>query len=169
MQTIAQPIDFVGVNAYTTIRVKSARFSLFGYKGVEPDRSKVECTDMGWEVAPRALYDILMWVHREYPGLRLMVTENGAAYPDVLRDGEVNDDARVSYLARHLGEVEIAVRAGCPIDGYFVWSLFDNLEWSHGYKKRFGIVYVDYPTQERIIKKSGHWYRDVCRRRGVTA
>jgi beta-glucosidase len=167
LQTIAQPIDFIGVNCYTRARVKKARFSVLGYDGITPDPAQVECTDMGWEVAPTAIYDLLMWVHREYPRARVFVTENGAAYPDVVRDGVVDDPQRESYLARHLAQVQRALDDGCPVDGYFVWSLLDNFEWTHGYAKRFGLVYVDYPTQRRIIKRSGRWYQQVCRSRSL--
>ncbi|MCE9574337.1 MAG: family 1 glycosylhydrolase, partial [Deltaproteobacteria bacterium] len=167
MATVVQPVDFIGVNCYTRAKVKKARFSVLGYDGIAPDPAQVECTDMGWEVAPTAIYDLLMWLHRAYPKTRLIVTENGAAYPDVLEGDTVNDPKRTSYLARHLAEVQRALADGCPVDGYFAWSLLDNFEWTHGYKKRFGLVYVDYPTQRRVIKQSGYWYRDVCRARAL--
>jgi beta-glucosidase len=168
MEAIQTPIDFLGVNSYTRAKVKRVRFSLLGYEGVLPDPAQVECTDMGWEVAPSAMYDLLMWVHREYPKLRLVVTENGAAYPDVVGAGGAVDDARrTSYLERHLAEVQRAIADGCPVDAYYVWSLLDNFEWTHGYEKRFGIVHVDYATQRRTIKQSGHWYQRLCRDRSL--
>jgi beta-glucosidase len=167
LATIAQPIDFIGANVYTRARVKKVRLSVLGYEGIMPDPAQVECTDMGWEVAPAALYDLMMWLHREYPSARILITENGAAYRDVLVGGEVHDEARRRYLERHLREVRRAIADGCPIDAYFAWSLLDNFEWTHGYAKRFGLVYVDYPTQRRIIKDSGRWYAGVCRDRVV--
>jgi beta-glucosidase len=95
------------------------------------------------------------------------VTENGAAYPDLRsHDGRVRDVERVEYLERYLGAVARAIEAGVPVRGYFVWSLLDNFEWAHGYSKRFGLVYVDYPTLERVPKSSFYWYRDLIKRAG---
>jgi beta-glucosidase len=165
MERIARPIDFIGINAYTRAVVRKSRASLFGYTGVLPETRRAECTAMGWEVAPDALYDLLMWVHKAYPTTRLIVTENGAAYDDVLTEAGVVDVARTRYLERHVAAVGRALADGCPIDGYYVWSLVDNLEWTHGYEKRFGLVYVDFPSQRRIIKHSGHWYQRLCRER----
>src|SRR5207302_4563166 len=104
---------------------------------------------------------LLHRLHEEYAGLPLMITENGAAFddrPDA--DGRVRDDDRIAYLRDHIAVVHEAIRSGVDVRGYFVWSLLDNFEWSFGYSKRFGIVYVDYPTQRRIIKDSGRWYAD---------
>src|SRR5437588_8023906 len=121
---------------------------------------------MGWMVDESGLYDVLMRVHREHPGLPLMVTENGAAFEDLIgRDGAVHDPARIDYLHRHLTAVHRAIDAGADIRGSFVWSLLDNFEWAYGYSKRFGIVYVDYPTLERVPKDSFYWYRDLIHSR----
>ena len=121
-----------------------------------------EYTDMDWEVYPDGLYDLLVRVHAEYAPPSVYITENGAAFPDVrLHDGRVHDPERTDYLAEHIGAVARAVDAGVPVHGYFVWSLLDNFEWAHGYWKRFGVVYVDYPTLERVPKDSFYWYRDL--------
>jgi beta-glucosidase len=120
-------------------------------------------TDMGWPIDPRGLSELLLRLHREHPGVELMVTENGAAFPDVVSaDGAVHDPARIDYLSQHLGAVLDAIEAGAPVRGYYLWSLLDNFEWSFGYSKRFGIVHVDYGTQQRTIKDSGRWYADVA-------
>lgn len=121
---------------------------------------------MPWEIYPPAIYDILKYVHEGYRPPALYVTENGAAFHDVVSpDGRVHDERRVRYLRDHLAQVQRAVAEGLPVKGYFVWSLLDNFEWAHGYDQRFGIVYVDYPTQRRIIKDSGSFLRDVIAER----
>jgi beta-glucosidase len=114
---------------------------------------------MGWEVYPRALTDVLVRVHRDYAPRAIAVTENGAAFADHW-DGSnhIGDPQRVHYLREHLLALRRAQAQGVPLQGYFVWSLLDNFEWAQGYSKRFGIVYVDYPTQRRIVKDSGRWY-----------
>ncbi len=118
-----------------------------------------EQTDMGWSIDATGLYDLLMRFTREAPGLPLLVTENGAAYaPDL------HDPLRIAYLEAHLAAVHRAVTDGAPVDGYFLWSLMDNFEWSYGYSKRFGIVHVDYETQIRTPRSSAHWYARLARK-----
>jgi len=157
MELISAPIDVLGVNFYHRDVVE--RTDGGGRRVVhQPDS---EYTEMGWEVSPDGLRDILVRVHEDYAPPSLMVTENGAAYSDVREhDGTVRDSERVAYIASHVAAIEQAIAAGVPVDGYFVWSFLDNFEWAHGYSKRFGIVYVDYPTLERIPKSSFFWYRD---------
>jgi beta-glucosidase len=116
---------------------------------------------MGWEVHPDGLFELLLRLRDEYQAPPIYVTENGAAYPDRLRDGVVHDPARIAYLERHLDAVARAAEHGVPVRGYFLWSLLDNFEWSFGYSRRFGIVYVDFETLERTPKASYRWYRDV--------
>jgi beta-glucosidase len=119
-------------------------------------------TDMGWPIDPTGIRELLLRLHRDYPGVDLMVTENGAAYPDeVAPDGQVHDADRIAYLGPHFTAVLEAVAAGAPVRGYFLWSLLDNFEWSYGYSKRFGIVHVDYGTQRRTLKDSARWYSTV--------
>jgi beta-glucosidase len=117
---------------------------------------------MGWEVYPEGLYRLLVRIRDDYAPPAIYVTENGAAYTDLLdHEGQVRDHERKAFLAEYVAAVGRAVADGVPVAGYFVWSLLDNFEWSHGYAKRFGIVYVDYPTLRRIPKLSAHWYRDL--------
>jgi len=121
-------------------------------------------TDMGWSIDPTGMRELLLRLHRDYPGVDLMITENGAAYPDVVaEDGKVHDADRIAYLQPHLAAVLDAIEAGAPVRGYYLWSLLDNFEWAYGYSKRFGIVHVDYDTQERTPKDSAHWYAGVVR------
>ena len=116
---------------------------------------------MGWPVIPAALTELLLRLERDYGGVPFVITENGAAFDDELNgDGVVEDDRRVAYLAGHIDAVERAREQGADVRGYYVWSLLDNFEWEHGYEKRFGIVFVDFPTQRRIPKRSALWYRD---------
>jgi beta-glucosidase len=152
MRIIRTPIDFLGLNYYTRSIV-----------GAEPTQHgpEVEVTDMGWEVYPTGLTELLVRLKRDYSPPPIVITENGAAYPDVPASAtRVEDPQRCEYLRRHIGAVLDAIEAGVDVRGYFVWSLFDNFEWAFGYSKRFGIVYVDYDTQARIPKDSAWWYRD---------
>ena len=110
-------------------------------------------------IEPASLTRLLTRIHRDYPGTPLMITENGAAYPDVVEaDGSVDDLDRQQYFEGHVDACREAVRRGLPLRGYFAWSLLDNYEWAFGYTKRFGIVYVDYETQVRTVKASGRWF-----------
>jgi beta-glucosidase len=123
---------------------------------------------MGWSVDSTGLRDLLLRLRRDYGDVPLVVTENGAAYDDQpTTDGAVHDPDRIAYLRSHLGAVYDALRAGVDVRGYFVWSLLDNFEWAFGYRRRFGIVHVDYGTQRRTWKDSAHWYRDVIAAGGV--
>ena len=118
-----------------------------------------EQTQMDWEVSPDGLRDTLIGLHREYAPRELLVTENGAAYPDTMgADGRVRDDHRVSYMARHVAAASEALAAGVPLTGYHVWSLLDNYEWSLGYTRRFGLIHVDFESQRRTLKDSAIWY-----------
>lgn len=114
---------------------------------------------MGWEIFPDGLANILMRISREYAPKAMVVTESGAAFDDRWNgNGAIHDQQRIDYLQRHIATVAGVIRQGVPIKGYIVWSFLDNFEWSEGYRKRFGLVYVDYPTQQRIVKESGRWY-----------
>jgi beta-glucosidase len=123
-------------------------------------------TDMGWNIDPSGLEELLVRSHEEF-GIPLAVTENGAAFPDRVEGGAVHDAERVAYLHRHFVAAHRAMERGADLRGFFVWSLLDNFEWSFGYAKRFGIVRVDYETQERIVKDSGHWFAELARTRRV--
>jgi beta-glucosidase len=164
---IAEPIDFLGINNYTRVLVEdSGDENAFMGSPVNPQGS--EYTEMGWEVYPQGLYELLTRVHRDYGPLPLYITENGAAFPDQLeKDGTVNDARRIKYLQTYLHETWKALEEGVPLKGYFVWTLMDNFEWAFGFSKRFGLIYVDYPTQKRYLKNSAHWYKKVISRNGL--
>jgi beta-glucosidase len=152
MATIAQPMDYLGVNYYTR------NFSSSGNPW-DVHSSGNEVTDMGWEVYPRGLTELLCRLHSDYPVKRLRVTENGAAFKDELVNGVVNDARREAYLREHIQATRCAMAQGVPVDAYFAWSLLDNFEWASGYEKRFGLVHVDYATQQRTLKRSALWYQ----------
>jgi beta-glucosidase len=116
---------------------------------------------MGWEVYPDGLKDLLVRLDRDYELPAVYITENGAAYRDTRRNGSVTDPQRISYVERHLATLAGAIAEGVPVRGYFLWSLLDNFEWAFGFSRRFGIVYVDFETLERVPKDSFRWYRDV--------
>jgi beta-glucosidase len=162
---IGEPTDFLGVNYYNRWIVRGQAAEPGGMDGwplgVEyiQDTSHGALTEMGWEVYPHGLNMVLEELNRAYHPLALLITENGAAFPDEWRgDERVADAQRVAYLRDHLREVERAIEQGAPVIGYLVWSLLDNFEWAEGYSKRFGLIYVDFETQRRIIKDSGRWY-----------
>ena len=126
-------------------------------------------TELDWEVYPQGLTDTLVWVKQRYGDIPLYITENGAAFADPPRAEELRADTlRIDYLRRHLLAARAAIAAGVDLRGYFVWSLLDNFEWSHGYSKRFGIVHVDYATQVRTAKASAAFYAEVIRSNGAT-
>ncbi|MGV8877180.1 MAG: GH1 family beta-glucosidase [Rhodoglobus sp.] len=176
---IHQPLDFLGVNYYSTVTVKmwdgvTARGDHDGHKDMGgspwPGSANVEFleqpgpyTAMGWNIAPDGLEELLVDLHTRFENLPLMVTENGAAFDDEVRDGRVHDAERVDYLNRHFTATHRALQQGADVRGYLVWSLLDNFEWGFGYSKRFGIVRVDYDTQERIVKDSGIWVSEVAK------
>ena len=153
MASIQVPLDFLGVNYYMRSVVSAG----------EPWDLKTsgnEITDMGWEVYPQGLTELLLRLHRDYTLPPIFITENGAAFPDEVINQQVHDSQRQRYIARHIAATLDAMRQGVRVDGYFVWSLLDNFEWSSGYAKRFGIVRVDYDTQARSLKDSALWYRN---------
>lgn len=160
MEIIHQPIDFLGLNNYYSLKAEK---DSYGWPcAFKTTHFGEDFTEMGWGVNPRGLYDLLMRLQRDYNGVKLYITENGAAFRDmILGDGEVNDPNRQEFLRRYLTEVHRAIQDGVNLHGYYLWSLLDNFEWGQGYTKRFGVIYVDYKTQKRIIKKSGHWYKQV--------
>ncbi|KAF4409860.1 MULTISPECIES: GH1 family beta-glucosidase [Streptomyces] len=178
--TAQAPLDFLGVNFYTPTLVSAAepggsahRSDGHGASAFSPWPGGDDVafhlppgptTAMGWAVDPSGLYDLLLRVKADFPGLPLMITENGAAFDDYANpEGEVHDPDRIAYLHGHLTAVHRAIEAGVDVRGYFLWSLMDNFEWGYGYSKRFGAVYVDYPTHRRIPKSSAGWYAKVAR------
>jgi beta-glucosidase len=152
MEAIAEPMDFLGINYYT--RVMASASDPF-----DASANGCEVTDMGWEIYPQGLTELLLRLHHDYAVPPMYVKENGAAFKDMLVDGRVHDEPRRNYIASHIAAVADALRQGVRMEGYMVWSLLDNFEWASGYEKRFGIVHVDYPTQRRSLKDSALWYR----------
>jgi beta-glucosidase len=161
LELIAAPIDFLGINYYTSIAV-SAGGEESEDTGVPPGPDPPEgYTEMGWAVTPRALTGFLVRVTDEYRPAQVLITENGASYsdgPDGAR--KVRDQRRIEYLDLHIEAAREAAEQGVPLSGYFVWSLLDNLEWVSGFSQRFGLVFVDHSTGTRIPKDSFYWYRD---------
>ena len=159
LETIAQPLDFLGVNFYRPNLVAAGDADpVLGLREVDQRR---EVTAMGWPIVPEALTELLVRIKRDYGDLPLLVTENGAAFDDEVDGDVVDDERRIDYLRRHIEAIDQAREQGVDVRGYYVWSLLDNFEWEWGYGKRFGLVYVDYPTQRRIPKRSALWYRDL--------
>ena len=189
LEAIAGRLDVVGVNYYSPTVVRhwtrerpketadghgenvggqAVATPWIACEDVEFPRRTGPLTDMGWGIDPRGLTELLLRVAREAPGCELVVTENGAAFADVVGpDGRVADPERREYLRTHIAAVHAAITAGAPVTGYCAWSLLDNFEWGWGYGKRFGIVRVDYATQERTVKDSALFYADVIRAHGV--
>jgi len=167
LDTIAAPLDFLGVNYYNRelIRVNDPLNDL--QKIFLSPKTPENWTEMGWENYPDGLMSVLSRYYFEYQPLKIYVTENGASYstpPNA--DGNVPDEHRTLYYRTHLAAVHRAIEAGVPMAGYFAWSLMDNFEWAKGYAQRFGIVWVDFNTQERIVKDSGKWYKGVIKKNG---
>jgi beta-glucosidase len=179
LEVIAQPVDFLGVNYYAPVFMRAGDPAdlrrgerkvgggdLPGVVEYAPDG--LERTPMGWLVDPEGLYELLVSLSKDAPGLPLYITENGCAAEDYVNpDGEVNDLERVRYLHLHLEAAARAIRDGANLAGYFLWSLLDNFEWGYGYQKRFGIVFVDFGTQRRIPKASSRFYANVVHANAV--
>jgi beta-glucosidase len=149
-------LDFLGINYYTRNLVRAAAATKLGFEALPPERT---LTEMGWEIYPDGLREILLRVHRDYAPRELFITESGAAFAD---EPDGDDPARVAYLESHFSAAADAIDGGARLRGYFVWSLLDNFEWQLGFTKRFGLVYVDYETKRRTIKSSGRFYRSVA-------
>jgi beta-glucosidase len=159
LEAIAVPTDFLGVNYYFPETVADAPGHAPLDARILPPRGD-EITAMGWEVEPQGLAELLARVERDYRPGPIYVTENGSCYDDTVgANGRIEDTQRRHYLMRHLGALRDALGDGVPVQGYFAWSLVDNFEWAEGYRKRFGLVHVDYATQQRRLKDSAHWYR----------
>lgn len=163
LKTISVPLDFLGINYYH--RTVMRYMPLIQSVPVFPKES--EYTEMRWEIYPTGLYDLLLRLQKDYAPPAILITENGAAFADEIDEGKIHDTKRILYLRDHLVQLHRAIEAGVPVRGYFIWSLLDNFEWAHGYSKRFGLVYVDFQTQRRVIKDSGLWYAQVIREHGV--
>ena len=188
LQTIAAPIDMLGVNFYSPSLVTAATDDLAAsatrraHDAHQPDGPAAwpgsnlayevpqegPYTAMHWRIDADSLQQLLLRLHRDYPGVPLVITENGAAFDDVVdRSGAVHDVERIAYIDAHLRSVNAAIDSGVDVRGYFVWTLLDNFEWAWGLAKRFGVIHVDYATEARTLKDSALWYRDVIAGNGL--
>ncbi len=172
LDTIGAPIDVLGVNYYYTLTMRADSephlpTTWIGAENAVDTPEGLPTTEMGWEIEPSGLHTMLVRLHKEYPGTPVVVTENGAAFDDrVASDGAVHDEDRRAFLEGHLRACHQAITDGVDLRGYLAWSLMDNFEWAFGYSKRFGIVRVDYDTQQRTVKDSARWYAQVVRDNG---
>jgi len=170
---INQPIELLGINYYNPCVVEAGpgEAADAAWPGSEDIRfcsaDGVPATAMGWPIVPNGLSRLLARLAADYPEVGLLITENGAAFDDVVEDGRVHDTRRTEYLEGHLRAVRDAIAEGADVRGYLVWSLLDNFEWAEGYRRRFGIVHVDFATQRRLLKDSALWYREVIARNGL--
>jgi beta-glucosidase len=161
LDTIATPIDFLGINYYTR-RIVHDPAGGDGHRIINR-RNPVNMMARGWEVWPQALCDLLKWLHGDYHFPQFYITENGATYDDEVWEGRIHDSARLDYIKQHLAVLPGLIEAEVPLKGYFCWSLMDNFEWAAGTRDRFGLAYTDFKTQERVLKDSGLWFSRVTR------
>lgn len=163
MELISTPADFLGINHYFSYFVSAKHGD-----GFVPPKPGLPVTDLNWPIYPNGLRDMLIRVTKEYGSMPIYITENGAAFNDqVSPDGQIHDTRRVEFLRGFISALGEAIEAGVDVRGYFVWSLMDNFEWNKGYDPRFGLIYMDYTTQKRIVKDSGRFYADVIRANSV--
>ena len=171
LERMAQPIDFLGVNYYARRVVRASRpdeDAEFAWIVRAETTTGIPTSDLGWEMTPGVLRDLLLHLTDTYRRPRILITENGCSLRDeVAPDGGVHDPRRIEFMRSHLVATEDAIERGADVRGYFVWSLLDNFEWAEGYGPRFGITYVDYATQRRIPKDSARWYAGVISRNGL--
>jgi beta-glucosidase len=167
LDLIRQPLDYIGVNYYTRNVTKADAHAWPLYASAVKQKQATH-TEMGWEVFPRGLTDLLLWIKQRYGNPPVYITENGAAFydpPQAPATG-VQDPLRVEYFRQHLRAVRDAIGHGADVRGYFAWSLFDNFEWALGYSKRFGIVHMNYETLQRTPKASAEFYSQVIASNG---
>jgi beta-glucosidase len=161
---IGEKCDFLGINYYSRSVVRYDTMALILCSGAYSSYPK---TDMGWDISPNEFVDLIEMVRKKYTKLPIYITENGSAWIDELENGEVKDAERINYLVLHLQAVAKMNELGLNIAGYYCWSLLDNFEWANGYSQRFGLVYVDYETQERIKKNSFYKYKEIIEKRCI--
>jgi beta-glucosidase len=166
MEAITGACDFIGVNNYSRFVVKRHPSGPDYINIITPEYTGFNQTDTGWEVFPESLYQTVMILKNSYGNPPVFITENGASYDYPVKNGKVGDSKRIDYLKGYLDYTARAINNGCDIRGYFYWSLLDNFEWTEGFSQRFGIVHVDFNTQQRIIKESGHWYKKCIEENG---
>ena len=168
VQRIREPVDFVGVNYYSRRLVRHDPTAVLGFGAAPPPKGSV-VMETGWEVHPPGLARALAELRARYGSVPVLITENGAAFPDPpqVTGATLEDPLRVAYYRDHLLTLRAEIARGADVRGYFAWSLLDNLEWSNGYSLRFGLVHVDFETQRRTMKASGRYYREIIRTRGA--
>jgi beta-glucosidase len=161
LDTIRQPISFLGVNHYLRAYIQADANELLGFRQVSPP-AHLPRTSYDWEINPQVFRDVLLWLHQDYQCPPIYITENGAYFDDTLSaDEKVHDPQRIAFLENYIHAMQEAIDQGVDIRGYFVWSLLDNFEWASGYRPTFGLVRVDSKNQKRIPKDSFYWYRDL--------
>lgn len=158
MEIISEKIDFIGINYYSEKTVSYDKNEVFH---VKEENDWHDTNNMGWPIVPDGLERLIKWVNKKAPMLDIYITENGFPSPDTVEEGRIHDKGRIDYFRKHLETVENLISEGIPLKGYYAWSFIDNYEWNYGYSKRFGIVYCDYNTLERIPKDSAYFLRDV--------
>jgi len=162
---LAFDMDFIGLQNYTREVIAKSFFTpLIWAKVIKADERHVDITEMNWEVYPESIYEMLIKFSKYKNFKEIIVTENGAAFPDIPVEGKINDIKRIEFLKQYISQVLRAKNQGVNVTGYFVWSFTDNFEWAEGYRPRFGLVYVDFKTQERIIKDSGNWFSEMIKK-----
>ena len=165
LSIISTDIDFLGINYYSSSKIEYDPDSELKFKGIDSGEEK---TEMGWGICPNSLYELLIRIKSEYTEIPLYITENGAAFDDkVTEDNKVHDIERVNFVKAHLKVIQRFIEDGGNLKGYYLWSFMDNFEWAFGYSKRFGMVYVNYDTQERIMKDSALWYKEVIKSKSL--
>lgn len=163
LDIISTGMDFLGINYYSSAKIEYSADSELKFKGIDGGKEK---TAMGWEISPNSLYELLIRIKDEYTKLPIYITENGAAFEDKITEyNEIHDIERINFIKTHLEVIQRFIEGGGNLKGYYLWSFMDNFEWAYGYSKRFGMVYVNYDTQERIMKDSALWYKKVIKTR----
>ena len=164
MEKLKFDFDFIGLQNYFRVVGKYSLFPpLLWANQVPPKKRHVEITEMDWEVYPEGIYEIIKQFAK-YPIKEIVITENGAAFNDILQNGKIHDEKRVKFFQDYLAQVLKAKREGYNISGYLAWTLMDTFEWAEGHKPKFGIVYNDFNTQERMIKDSGYWFKEFLKK-----
>lgn len=171
LKAIAAHTDFLGLNYYTRMLSRSEEIpesENLAPTVFQATKDDLHWMEMGWEVYPVGLFEVLSWLYYEYKVPKIYITENGCSFSDAPdMDGRVRDERRINYLRGHLASAKKAIDLGIPLEGYFAWSLMDNFEWGLGYSQRFGLIWVDFDTQQRILKDSAIWYREVIASNGL--
>ncbi len=165
LDIMSTPIDFLGINYYSRYLIEIDKNNILGFKRINP--KDCEYTSMGWEIYHKGLYDILLRLKKEFKKIPIYITESGAAFSDKLEKDRVHDKKRIKYLSEEIKKAYEALKCGVNLKGYYIWSLMDNFEWSFGYSKRFGLIYIDYKTQQRIWKDSAYFYKNVIKNNGI--